>query len=183
MRRPLFITMNVNNYFSIGKLATVHGLNGHLVLKHSLGKRSALKGVTTIFLEERKNSFIPYFVQEVKPKDPEHVYIKLEGIDTPEAARKLMPAQVYLTEDDFKQQAASSAPLSLLGYHVVDESHGPLGQVAEVIEMPMQVLVKVMINGKEALLPINEQSLLKTDRKTQTVYLRLPDGLLALYTD
>lgn len=172
----------MSNYFSIGKLASAHGLQGDLILRHSLGKKSSLKGVTVIFLEERKNSFIPYFIQQVTVKDSESVYIKLEGIDTKEAAHKLMPAQVFLQEDDFKQQTASSAPLALLGYAVEDQQYGPLGTIEEVIEMPMQVLVKVFIKGKEALLPVNEQSLVKVDKKNQTVHLNLPDGLIELYT-
>ncbi|RFS19052.1 16S rRNA processing protein RimM [Chitinophaga silvatica] len=172
----------MSNYFSIGKLASAHGLQGELILRHSLGKRSALKGVSVIFLEERKNSFIPYFVQSVKIKDHEQVFLKLEGIDTKEAAHKLMPAQVFLQEEDFKQQTASSAPLALLGFAVMDEQHGALGTVEEVIEMPMQVLAKVFIGGKEALLPINEQTLVKVDKKNQVVHLQLPDGLIELYT-
>lgn len=170
------------NYFSIGKLVSAHGLQGEILVRHSLGKRSALKGVTAIFLEERKNSFLPYFLQQATVKDAEHIYLKLEGIDTKEAAQKLLPAQVYLQEEDFKAQAASSSPLALLGYMVEDEQHGALGVVEEVIEMPMQVLVKVMIQGKEALLPVNEQSLVKVDKKKQVVHLNLPDGLIELYT-
>ncbi|MFY0253547.1 ribosome maturation factor RimM [Chitinophaga sp. 30R24] len=172
----------MSNYFSIGKLASAHGLQGELLLRHSLGKRSALKGVTVIFLEERK-SFIPYFIERVTVKDGESVYIKLEGIDTKEAAHQLMPAQVYLQEEDFKQQTAGSAPLALLGFTVTDEQHGLLGTVDEVIEMPMQVLVKVMIKGKEALLPVNEQSLVKVDKKNQVLHLNLPAGLVELYTE
>lgn len=172
----------MSNYFSIGKLASAHGLQGELILRHSLGKRSALKGVTVIFLEERKNSFIPYFIEHVKVKDHEQVFIKLEGIDTKEAAHKLMPAQVFLQEEDFKQQTASSAPLALLGFSVIDAQHGTLGTVEEVIEMPMQVLVKVFIGENEALLPINEQTLVKVDKKNQVVHVQLPDGLIELYT-
>ncbi|WP_298740683.1 ribosome maturation factor RimM [uncultured Chitinophaga sp.] len=171
----------MNNYFSIGKLAATFGLQGELILRHSLGKRSALKGVEALFVEERKNSFIPYFLQKASPKDHEHVYVKLEGIDSREAAQKLVQLPVYLQETDFKQQAASSAPLSLLGFTVHDGQHGELGLIEEVIEMPLQVLAKVTIHGKEALLPLNEQSLVKVDKKKQVVYLQLPEGLLDIY--
>jgi len=171
----------MNNYFSIGKLVATFGLQGELILRHSLGKRSALKGVEALFLEERKNSFIPYFLQKASAKDHEHSYVKLEGIDSKEAAQKLAQLPVYLDEADFKQQTASSAPLSLLGFTVQDEQHGDLGVIEEVIEMPLQVLAKVTIRGKEALLPLNEQSLVKVDKKKQTVYLQLPEGLLDIY--
>lgn len=173
----------MNNYFSIGKIVSAFGLDGELVMRHSLGKKTTLKGVAAIFLEEHKNSFIPYFPQKITAKDHEHVYVKLEGVDTKEMAQKLVKTQVYLAEADFKQHTAAAAPLALLGFAVEDQQRGPLGVVEEVIEMPMQVLVKVMIQGKEALLPINEQSLLKIDKKAQIVFLDLPDGLIDLYID
>jgi len=173
----------MTNYFSIGKLVATFGVQGELILKHSLGKRTTLKGVEAIFLEDRKNSFIPYFLEKASAKDHEHAYVKLEGIDTKEVAQKLLQTPVYLQESDFKQQAASSAPLSLLGFTVQDEQHGVLGVIEEVIEMPMQVLVKVMIQDKEALLPVNDQSLIKVDKKKQVVYLQLPEGLLDIYLD
>lgn len=171
----------MTNYFSIGKISAVFGLEGELVLKHSLGKKTSLKGVEVLFLEERKDSFIPYFLERAKPKDHEQVYVKLEGVSAPEAARKLLQRGVYLAEADFKQQAAAAAPLSLLGFNVQDEHEGELGVIEEIIEMPMQVLARITIGGKEALLPINEQTLKKVDKKKQTVHLSLPEGLLDIY--
>lgn len=173
----------MNNYFSIGKLASVFGLQGEFVLKHSLGKRTSLQGVEAIFVEERKNSFIPYFVQKASVKDHEHTFVKLEGIDTKEDARKLIQMGVYLGEADFKAQTASSAPLSMLGFTVHDKEHGELGVIEEVIEMPMQVLARITYREKEVLLPLNEQSLVKVDRKGQIVHVELPEGLLDIYLD
>jgi 16S rRNA processing protein RimM len=171
----------MNNYFSIGKLVAVFGLNGEFILKHSLGKRSGLNGVEAIFVEEQKNSFIPYFVQKTSVKDHEHVFVKLEGIDNKEAARRLVQMGVYLEEADFKKQAASSAPLSLLGFTVHDKAQGVLGVIEEIIEMPMQILAKVMISEKEVLLPLNEQSIVKVEKKQQIVHVDLPEGLLDIY--
>jgi len=50
-------------YFKIGKLAASTGLKGELVLQHNLGKKTAFKGLEAIFLEEKKDSFMPYFIQ------------------------------------------------------------------------------------------------------------------------
>lgn len=173
----------MNNYFSIGKLVSVFGLQGEFILKHSLGKKTSLPGVEVLFLEERKNSFIPHFIQKTSSKDHEHVFVKLEGIDTKEAARRFVQIPVYLSEDDFKKQASSSAPLSLLGFTIQDKAQGVLGTVEEVIEMPMQTLAKVTFKGKEVLLPLNEQSLVKVDRKQQIVHVDLPEGLLDIYLE
>ncbi|MGX5818689.1 ribosome maturation factor RimM [Chitinophaga lutea] len=171
----------MSNYFHIGKLAAVHGTDGELLLRHSLGKRSALKDVKAVFIEERKDSFLPYFVEAARAKDAEHTYLKLEGLISREKARGLLQKGVYLLEDDFKALASSSAPLSLLGYVVMETGEGEMGPIGEIIEMPHQVLAKVEYKGKEMLLPVNEQTLLKVDKKQQRVYLELPEGLVDIY--
>ena len=170
----------MSQYFKIGKLAASHGLKGDLVLEHSLGKKTSLKGLETIFIEEKKDSFLPYFIQSAKLKSEDEVFIKLEGIDTKEQARKLTPKEVWLTEDDFKKFAAKSSPIALLGFHMIHEDED-LGEILEVIEQPHQVLCSILLNGKEALIPIHEESLEKVDLKNRKVFVVLPDGLLDIY--
>jgi 16S rRNA processing protein RimM len=167
-------------YFKIGKLVTIVGLKGDLLLKHSLGKKTSLKGLQAIFIEEKKDSFIPWFISLTKIKSDEEIYIKLEGIDTREAAAALAQKEVWLPEEDFKKFAAKSAPASLLGYLVINEQE-PLSPVLEVIEQPHQVLCRIDINGKEALIPLNESTLQKIDHKKKQIQVTLPDGLLEIY--
>jgi 16S rRNA processing protein RimM len=170
----------MKQYFKIGKLSASTGLKGELVLQHSLGKKTSLKGLEAIFLEERKDSFIPYFLQSAKIRNEDEVVIKLEGINIVEAARKLTPKEVWLTEEDFKKFAAKSSPIALLGFNVIHENED-LGEILEVIEQPHQVLCTILLNGKEALIPIHEDSLEKVDPKNRKVYVNLPDGLLDIY--
>ena len=53
----------MTEYFKIGKFVGTFGLKGELVLKHNLGKKTSLKGLRAVFVEERKESFIPWFVE------------------------------------------------------------------------------------------------------------------------
>jgi 16S rRNA processing protein RimM len=170
----------MNHYFKIGKLAASHGLKGDLVLQHSLGKKTSLKGLESIFIEERKDSFLPYFIESTKIKSEDETFIKLEGVDDKETARKLTPREVWLAEEDFKKFAAKSSPISLLGFNIINEGED-LGEILEVIEQPHQVLCSILLNGKEALIPIHEDSLEKVDAKNRKVYVDLPDGLLEIY--
>ncbi|MBC7947646.1 MAG: 16S rRNA processing protein RimM [Chitinophagaceae bacterium] len=167
-------------YFKIGKLVTVVGLKGELLLKHTLGKRSSLKGLQAIFIEDKKDSFIPWFVVDTKIKSPEETYILLDGIDSREAAAKLAQREVWLTEPDFKSFASKSAPVSLLGYAIIN-GKDPLGNILEVIEQPHQILCRLDIGGKEVLIPLHESSLEKIDHKKKQVHVTLPDGLLEIY--
>jgi 16S rRNA processing protein RimM len=129
----------MTEYFKIGKLVAVHGLKGELLLKHTLGKKTGLKGLKAIFIEERKDSFIPWFIEAVKIKSEEEIYLKLEALDTREAAHKLLQKEAWLPEADFQQFVAKSAPGSLLGYTIIDNNE-PLGPILEIIEQPHQLL-------------------------------------------
>ncbi|MBS1512722.1 MAG: 16S rRNA processing protein RimM [Bacteroidetes bacterium] len=170
----------MTEYFKIGKLAASTGLKGELVLQHNLGKKTSFKGLDAIFLEDKKNSFLPYFLQSAKIRSEHETVIKLEGIDIVEAARKLTPKEVWITEEHFKKFAAKSSPISLLGFTMVNEGEA-IGVIEEVIEQPHQVLCTIQYKGKEALVPIHEYSLEKIDAKNRKVFVVLPEGLLDIY--
>jgi 16S rRNA processing protein RimM len=171
----------MNQYFKIGKLAASHGLKGDIVLQHSLGKKTSLKGLETVFIEDGKDNFMPYFIASASIKNDKEVFIKVEGIDTKEAARKLTPKEAWITEEDFKKFAAKSSPISMLGFHLINEDDEDLGEILEVIEQPHQILCAILLDGKEALIPIHDDSLEKIDKKNRKVFVTLPDGLLDIY--
>ena len=162
------------------RFVATFGLKGELVLKHNLGKKSSLKGIKAVFIEERKESFIPWFVESTKIKNEEETYFKIEGVDVREQAVKLAQKDVWVTEEDFKKFSAKSSPINLLGFEVIEEGKA-LGKILEVIEQPHQVLCRIELNGKEAYIPLHEETLLKIDRKKNQVTVELPPGLLEIY--
>jgi len=170
----------MNQYFKIGKFAASFGLKGELVLQHSLGKKTSLKGLETIFTEEGKDNFMPWFITGTSIKNDAETFVKLDGIDTKETARKLTPREAWITEADFKKFAAKSSAIALLGFSLINEGVD-LGEILEVIEQPHQVLCAILLDGKEALIPIHEESLEKIDSKKRQVHVVLPDGLLDIY--
>ena len=167
-------------YFKIGKLVAAFGIKGEMILKHSLGKKSTLKGLKAIFIEEQKQSFIPWFIIGAKSKSEDEIYIQLEGIDSREAALKLIQKEAWLPEEDFKKLASATSPLSFLGFSIIDNGKD-LGPILELIEQPHQLLCRIEIDEKEVLIPLNEQTLQKVDTKKRQVFVILPDGLLDVY--
>lgn len=177
MRIPQFYDVE---YFKLGKFVAIHGLNGELLLKHDLGKKSSLKNLRAIFTEENKNSFLPWFIQYTKIKSPEETFIKLEGVDTREAAKRLSQKLAWIPEVDFKKLASKSSPANLLGYKLINHTEN-LGDITEVIEQPHQLLLKIMIRGKEVFVPLHEDFLEKIDHRKKQVFVELPEGLIEVY--
>ena len=170
----------MKHYFKIGKLVATYGLKGEVILKHNLGKKTSLKNLEAFFIEENTDAFLPYFIKSTRIKNDKEIYVLLEGIDKKEAAHKLVQSEIWLLEKDFKNFAGSAAPISLLGFTMVNENE-ELGEILEVIEQPHQLLCKILLNGNEALIPVHQDSLEKIDKKNRKVFLALPDGLLDIY--
>jgi 16S rRNA processing protein RimM len=170
----------MTEYFKIGKFVSTFGLKGELILKHNLGKKTSLKDLQALFLEERKDAFLPFFIESTRVKSDDEIYIKLQDVITREAATKITQKEVWVTEPDFKKYAAKSSPINLLGYDIVEDKK-ILGKILEVIEQPHQLLCRIEIAEKEVLIPLNEDTIKKVDKKAAQVIVQLPEGLLEIY--
>ena len=171
-----------NSYRNIGKIVSVFGLKGELIVQHHLGNKIAVTKIKVIFLEQKKEELLPYFVEAARKKGNDDLYLKLEGIDSKEAASKFIRREIWMKEEEVEKHTRKNNPIGWVGYRVVDQGKD-LGPILEVIEQPHQVLCRLEIDGKEVLIPINEQTLEKIDHKTRTLLLNLPDGLLEVYLD
>lgn len=175
-----FLNFSMTEYFKIGKLVSAFGVKGELILKHTLGKKTSLKGLQALFIEERKQSFIPWFIQNTRIKSADEIYVQLADVASREAALKLVQKEVWVPDADFKKFSAKSSPINLLGYAIVENGKS-LGTIVEVIEQPQQLLCRIEMEGKDVLIPLHEGTLLKIDKKARQVNVQLPEGLLEIY--
>lgn len=171
----------MKSYIKVGKLVAAHGLRGEIVLQHEFGKKTDLKKLPALFVEIKKDSFVPYFIQKAKGTTEKESLLFLEEIDTREKAQRLVGKPCWLPKEQFQQYAHRQAPAGLLGYQIAEEGKEPLGLVEEVIEQPQQLLCRLQLQGKEVLIPLNEDTLIKIDHKNKVITVRLPEGLLAIY--
>lgn len=165
---------------SVGRFVATFGLQGELILKHALGRKTDLKNLTVLFIEDKAGTQIPWFVTAARAKNHEETFVKLEGADTKEAAQLLTRKHVWFKTADFEQLAAPAAAISLIDFTVF-EAGKRLGRISEVIEQPHQVLCTILIQGKEAFIPLHEETLVKIDRNKREVHVALPEGLLEIY--
>jgi 16S rRNA processing protein RimM len=168
------------NYRNIGKIVSAFGLKGEIIVLHHLGSKIAVSKIKVIFLEQKNDELLPYFVENIRKKGESELYLKLEGIETKEVAAKFLRREVWMKEEEIQAHTQKNNPIGWVGYTVQDQGKD-LGPILEIIEQPHQILCRLEIDTKEVLIPINEQTLLKVDHKNKTVMLTLPDGLLDVY--
>jgi 16S rRNA processing protein RimM len=165
----------------VGKIAAVHGLRGAVVLTHIAAGDWLRKG-DTLFLELRKESYIPYFVSEVNSVKEGEYLVVLEDVATAEEARKLVGKQVYVREN-ILQGHTGDTPLLWIGFNVVDRKEGPLGPLEDVMQAGTQWLGRITREGREVLIPLVEPVLVEVNLKNRFIRTALPEGLLEIYTE
>ena len=166
----------------IGKIVAPHGITGQVIIEHALGKSISFKGVEVLFVEQTKNSFIPYFIQTASAKTDTLTHVHFEGMKTREATSIVVSKKVWVPQEEFQKLVEKNAPLALLGF-MVQEAGKPLGVIKEVIEQPHQLLVTIDYNGQEAYIPLHEETLKGVNHAKKLVTVKLPEGLLDLYSE
>lgn len=164
----------------VGKIVAVHGLQGAVVLKQIIDDRSWLKKGDVLFIELKRDSFIPYFVETAKAANDEDYIISLDDVTNAEDARVLVNKTVYAKEEVL-ETAQVDSPLMYIGFNLVDKEKGGLGVIEDVLLVGPQWLARLSIEGKEVLIPLVPDMILDVNKRNKFIRMALPDGLLEVY--
>ena len=173
--------MAAEDYINIGRIIKPFGFQGEVKVLLDIEFEEGFDFEAFFILENGK--YIPYFISEVKQlARPEHIILKIDDIDSKEAAEKLVKKDIYLPKDDLNLEDESLLWQQLIGYRAMDEAIGELGEIENIYEMPMHEVAAVMYQGSEILIPLNEDVIASIDESKKIVYFNLPEGLLDIYT-
>lgn len=164
----------------VGKIVGVHGLQGAVVLKQIIDNANWLKKGDTLFIELKRESFIPYFVESAKAANETEYIITLDEVDSPEDAQVLVNKTVYANEQVL-ETAKVDSPLMYIGFSLVDKQKGGLGNIEDVMLVGRQWIAKMTIESKEVLIPLAEDMIQEVNLKNKFIRINLPDGLLEVY--
>jgi 16S rRNA processing protein RimM len=126
-------------------------------------------------------SWMPFFIEKIQMRNDSAV-VKLEGIDTTERAADLLKAQLWLPLSALPPLTGNQFYYhEVIGFTVMDETHGNIGIVESVLDFPQQAILQVKKGDKEILVPVRDHILKKVDRKSRVIEVSTPDGLIDLY--
>lgn len=166
----------------IGKIVAAHGLQGAVVMTHIVKKAGWLNENDVLFIELRKESYIPYFVQQAKASGSDEYIVQFEDVDALEEARKLIGKHVYGKEEVLAAHSDDS-PLLWIGFNIVDKEKGSLGPLEDVMQAGAQWLGKITYQENEVLIPLVKPVILDINTRNKYIRVELPAGLLEIYTD
>ncbi len=155
-----------------------HGLKGEVTLSLSPDCPD-LSGLTSVFLELR-SQLVPYFIHSASTKGIK-AYVKLEDVDSAEAAAELTGSSVYIPKEH--RPVLSRGEFygdEVTGFEVNDVFHGPLGYVKEVLETGANRHLIVIYLGREIMIPLNGPFIKSLNKAKKKFVVELPDGFLEI---
>ncbi len=170
-------------YTIVGQAIKPHGLKGELKIITESIHDSAIAQADALFFEI-DGKFLPYFIESLRQGNA--TILKLEGIDTKEAALQLsrspfaLPTEAVKLEGNVVLENPHDFFKTLENYTLIDQEKGTIGTIDNVIEMPQQSLAVVQYAEKEVLIPLNDQLIVQIDPKAKSLIMDLPEGLLEL---
>lgn len=173
--------MNKDSCYLLGYIVRTHGLKGELSLFFDVDYPEDYEDLDSVFVEV-KGQLIPYIVSDIKILQKGKVIVKLETIDTIDAAQSLVGASLYLPEDVLDDlEEGEFYYHQITGYTIVDSVLGKLGTVRTVYTPNAQDLIAMDYEGYEVLIPVVDEIVGEANHKEKEIYVTLPEGLLDIY--
>jgi 16S rRNA processing protein RimM len=170
--------MQIQDCYYLGLIAKLHGFKGEVSLFLDVSDPSSYQGLDALFLDIN-GQLTPFFIEGFKLKNMGFAAVKFEGVETEEAAKRLLKKKAYLPLEILPELDQSSFyDHEVIGYKVFDAEKGAIGLVQDVIDMTANPLLQLDHNGTEILIPIFEGLIEKVDRKKKELFIKYLKNIL-----
>jgi 16S rRNA processing protein RimM len=172
--------MKKEDCFELGIISKTHGLDGEVIVSFDVDDVSAYAELESFFVEI-KGQLVPYIIEYFHPHK-EKIIAKLEEVNTWEDAQKVLGKNIYLPLSFLpKLKEGQYYFHEIVGYTVEDEKLGKLGVITSYFTETAQPLLGMLYQGKEVLIPVNDDIVRKPNHEQKTLKVSLPEGLLEIY--
>lgn len=174
--------MRVDDCYQLGYVIKTHGLHGEVGILLDVDFPDAYATLESVFVAiAGSETLVPFFVEHLAIRKNKAL-IKFEEVDTIEQAEALLKAQLYLPLASLPALESDQYYYhEIIGFTVTDQEQGALGTVQDVYESTGQDVLVMQYQGKEVLIPINDDIVQRVDKTQRLVHVRLPEGLLEVY--
>ena len=171
-----------SNLIKIGSIAKPHGVAGGVIVRLLPGIRYRFPSNGFIFVEIG-GGLVPYEIRDMRVKSNTDILLVLDKINSEPLARGIKDRDVFLDPAKLEVNTPEDEMglHSLIGFEVVDKKHGFLGLVKEVLEYHKNPLLQLDLEGKEILIPFNEDFIQGFDAERRILEIAAPEGLIDLY--
>lgn len=162
----------------VGFFKKTHGVSGELVLEYETQFEISIENANRFFVE-LEGLLVPFFVLEdgFRFKTENSAILTFDGVESEKYAKRMVGSSVFLFKNEIIVMSDELSDSELVDYLLVDEKLGEIGIIDQIDNYSGNIVFTVNFNGKELLVPFNEDFLLEIDKQNKVLKLRLPEGL------
>lgn len=173
--------MKKEDCFYLGKIVKKYSFKGEVLAKLDTDQPELYENLDAIFLELR-NNLVPFFVERSQLHKSELLRLKFEDVDSEADADSIMKSNLFLPLELLPKLEGNKFYFhEVINFTIEDVNFGTVGTIKAINDSTAQALFEVDRNGTEILIPMNDEFIVKVDRKTKTILVETPEGLIDLY--
>ena len=167
--------------FYLGKIVSKFSYKGEVLVKIDTDEPGLYENMESVFVSLR-NNLVPFFIEKCVLHKSTLLRIRFEEVSNEDDADKIMGSELYLPLEFLPKLSGNKFYFhEIIGFSMEDSVHGNIGCIQSVNDTTSQALFEVKKEGKELLIPINDQIITKVDRENKTIFVTTPEGLVDLY--
>lgn len=175
--------MKKEDCFYLGKIVRKYSFKGELLIKLDTDEPDIYENLDAMFIDVRK-TLIPFFVKSSQLHKSDLLRVQFEDVTSEADADSLMKCDIYLPMELLPKLEGNKFYFhEVIGFTMEDKNYGKVGTITGINDSTAQALFEVENNGNEILIPMNDEFILKVDRKNKTVLVETPEGLIDLYLE
>lgn len=169
--------------FYLGKIVSKYSFKGELLIKLDTDEPEAYEKLESVFIS-LGNNLVPFFIKKSQLHKSTLLRVRFEEIANESDADRIMGSEIYLPLTMLPKLTGNKFYFhEVIGFSLHDSTHGDIGIIESVNDTTSQALFEAIKDGKQLLIPINDEIITKVDRENKTIYVTTPDGLVDLYMD
>lgn len=173
--------MEKKDCFYLGKIIKKYSFKGEVMIKLDTDEPELYENLDALFIDLR-NSLVPFFIESSQFHKSELLRVKFEEVDTEDDADSILKCDVYLPLEFLPKLEDDKFYFhEVIGYSVEDVKFGKVGVIKAINDTTAQSLFEIDRDGTQILIPMNDDFILKVDKKKKLIIVNTPEGLIDLY--
>lgn len=174
--------MDKSACFYLGKIVSKYSFKGEVLVKLDTDEPEAYENMESVFVRLSAHNLVPFFIKSCRLHKSALLRIDFEEINDEAGADSIMGSELFLPLEFLPELTGNKFYFhEVIGFALQDSIHGNIGNISGVNDTTSQALFVVEKDGKELLIPINDDIITKVDRDNQVIYVITPEGLVDLY--
>ncbi|WP_335965704.1 ribosome maturation factor RimM [Galbibacter sp. PAP.153] len=173
--------MRKEDCFYLGKIVKKYGFKGEVLAKLDTDEPELYKNLESVFIAIG-NNLVPFFIEKSSLHKSTLLRMRLEDVATEAEAEAILKAELYLPLKFLPKLSGNKFYFhEIIGFTMTDVNYGKVGVITSVNDNTAQALFEVENEGKQILIPMNDEFIQEVNRGAREIIVKTPEGLIELY--